>query len=139
MNIKAKPPKLSNVTKTSSEGPKAESVESEEGILDVSVDELEVESKESPSPVRNGRIEVKKENASPPEKVEGEMNGSISNIEDEINAEQFSDDKPGDLENHKEETKKEAEETTKSSSKALMLNGKKSPSLNGHVVRNVND
>ena len=133
-NIKAKPPKLSNVTKTEGQRPKAGSVESEEGIHDVSVDELvEVEAKESQ--VNNSQIEVKKDKASSPEKAEKKVNGSISNIDDEIgnikdeiDTEEFSDDKPGDVENHEE-----TEEETKNSRTAI-LNGKKSSSLNGHVT-----
>ena len=63
---------------------KGVSVDSEEGIQDVSVDELEVDAK--PSQVKNSQTDVKVESSA-------EMNGSII---DEINTEKMSDDKPGE-------------------------------------------
>ena len=92
--VQAKPAKASDV-KATRPPPltpiiKGVSVDSEEGIHDVSVDELEVDAK--PSQVKNSQTDVKVE-SSPEEIVSSEMNGIIR---DEINTEKISEDKPGE-------------------------------------------
>ena len=137
--IQAKPAKISQVSTTRPRPPlnpinKGISVDSEEGIHDVSVDELEVDAK--PSQVKNSQNEVKVE-SSTEDRETSEMNGSIR---DEINTEKISEDKPGEsLKNedvrvaHKQECKEEKKEESSenNSPDTTLLNGKNSPSRVG--------
>ena len=87
--VQAKPAKVSVVSPVRVRPPlnpavKAVSVDSEEGIDDVSVDELEVDAK--PGRVKNSQSEEKVEGS-----VTSQVNGSIT---DEINTEKISEEKP---------------------------------------------
>ena len=89
--VQAKPAKVSLVSPTRpplNPAVTGVSVDSEEGIHDVSVDELEVDAK--PCRVKNSQTEVKVENSTE-DIVTGEVNGSIR---DEINTEKISEEKP---------------------------------------------
>jgi len=133
-SVKAKPPKLSNVSKAETPGLKGESVDSEEGIHDVSVDELEVDAKDNQ--VKNSQ-KIKEETTA---EEAGESNGSII---DEIKNEKISEDKPGESVETEDAPKKEVKEEVKKEDSpeniptngTLVTNGnsKKSPTMNGHV------
>ena len=91
--VQAKPAKVSVVSTTRpslTPALKGVSVDSEEGIQDVSVDELEVDAK--PCRVKNSQNEVKVA-SSTEDIVTSEVNGTIR---DEINTEKISEEKPGE-------------------------------------------